>query len=104
MGAQNVIYSPYDVVRRNRMIDKNGFISIRWHIDDVICRAEDMETPVTREQAIEILEIAENCHDACYGISWETFDVYIDDILREQQREEYKSWLRLICMEGVAIK
>ena len=60
---------------------KNGKdeIQIVWGIEDVqTCIEERYEVNITDEQARKILKIADETHDACYGICWETFDAIYD--------------------------
>lgn len=49
-------------------IDPEGFISIRWHIDDV----HEVYDGLTDEQAAEVLLLARDHHDAEVGICWDT--------------------------------
>jgi len=60
------------------MTDKDGYISIKWHTDDVIRRADETGAVVTKEQAMEILEDIEANHDAPLGVTWDTIDFYLD--------------------------
>ena len=63
-------------------IDKDGYIHIKWHIDDVKATAERMGITsghMTDEDAEEILEIVERRHDANTGISWDVIEAHIDD-------------------------
>ena len=63
-------------------IDKDGYIHIKWHIDDVKATAERMGITsghVTDEDAREILEIVKHRHDASVGINWDVIEVHIDN-------------------------
>ena len=57
-------------------------ISIEWSIEDVLCRATDMEKKVSRKQASEILELLESEHDANIGINWDNIDYWTDYVLK----------------------
>ena len=59
-------------------------INISWHVDDVLGRATECETPLTTEQAREILANVKRYHDATLGINWDVIDTHIDLYLAEQ--------------------
>ena len=55
------------------------------HLCDVWCPEDVMDMnpgprkrKITRRQAIEILNAAEDNHDACIGINWDVLDCHID--------------------------
>ena len=54
-------------------------ITISWNVDDVL----SLDDTLTTDQCIEVLEKAENNHDANHGISWDTLSSYIDDVKEE---------------------
>lgn len=45
-------------------------IAIPWTIEDVLFQAEQLDTEITDDQAIEILEIIKDEFDAENGITW----------------------------------
>ena len=53
-------------------------ISIVWCAEDVMSHAENHGQEINKEEAIEIIEIADRRHDCCHGISWDTLDCHID--------------------------
>ena len=55
---------------------KDFSITISWNIKDV----KSLDETLTTDQCIEVLEKAENNHDANYGISWDILSWYIDDV------------------------
>lgn len=59
------------------------FMSIWWSIEDVTDRCRE---DITDDEAREILEMMDKYHDCTIGVSWDTMDVYIDEVLN--QREE----------------
>ena len=71
-------------------IDKDGYIHIKWHIDDIKAAAEQMgiASRMTDEDAREILEIVKYRHDASVGINWDVIEVHIDNhmILRKEEQ------------------
>ena len=69
------------------MINDNGELIITWCIKDIICLAQDREYPTTptREQATEVLEMADKYHDANIGINWDVLSVYLDQIIDSEE-------------------
>ncbi len=59
-------------------------ITVSWHIDDILGRAVECETPLTNEQARDILANIERYHDASIGINWCVIDTHIDMYLADQ--------------------
>ena len=56
-------------------------ISIIWSTEDVLQRAKDSDVKLTEDEANSILLEMQRDYDADIGISWETIDVYIDDLV-----------------------
>jgi hypothetical protein len=52
--------------------------SITWCYEDVQERAKENGKRIGKKKAIEILEAAIQNHDATVGITWESFDYYMD--------------------------
>lgn len=48
------------------MNDTNDFITIEWHVDDVMEECPQLEP----EQARKVLHTLKHNHDACIGINW----------------------------------
>ena len=59
-------------------------ISITWCIEDV----KSLDDSLTDEECRDVLEIAKDNHDAEWGLSWATLQVYIDQI--NEYKEENK--------------
>lgn len=67
--------------------DKQGIaviVKAVWCIEDVLQRAEENEIELTREEAGEVLGLTYKYHDCNIGISWETLDVWIDEVVNER--------------------
>ena len=54
-----------------------------WGIEDVIIRAEGIGFVFNEEVAHEVIKTMDHYHDASYGHSWETMDVYIYEKIEE---------------------
>ena len=59
-------------------------ISIIWSTEDVLHQAEGKGIKITEDEANEILLHMERKHDATIGISWETIDCHLDDLVDER--------------------
>jgi len=68
-----------------RVIEENGSFVLRdeWHIEDVMGQAENMGIELTEDQAIEVLYWLAKCHDANYGINWDSIDSAIQFVTKE---------------------
>ena len=56
-------------------------ISIIWSTEDVLHQAKQKDVKLTEDEANEILLQMERKHDADIGISWQTINDYIDDLV-----------------------
>ena len=56
-------------------------ISIIWSTEDVLHQAKEKGVKLTEDEANEILLQMERKHDADIGISWQTINDYIDDLV-----------------------
>jgi len=54
-------------------------ITISWNVEDVL----SLDDSLTTDQCIDVLDKAENNHDANHGISWDTLSWYIDEVKEE---------------------
>lgn len=62
-----------------------------WHTDDIIDNTEEWgyePGSITEEDAAEILEIADNAHDAGIGINWEVLRSHTWDYMQGKKSEE----------------
>jgi len=51
-----------------------------WCEDDVRERAKELDIPITREQAADIIDEIDHKQDCSIGISWDMIDNYLLDI------------------------
>ena len=65
------------------LVDKRVAIAIVWQIDDVLSVRPDL----TEEQAGEVLGAVESGHDASIGTSWDTLEIYADQLFPEEDSE-----------------
>ena len=66
------------------MVDKRYAMAIVWQIDDVLSIRPDL----TEEQAGEVLGRVEDCHDASIGVSWDTLEIYAEEMYPEGDEDE----------------
>jgi|TARA_R110002167_G_scaffold140572_1_gene328437 hypothetical protein len=58
-------------------------ISVVWNIEDV----QSLEPKVTDEQAMEVLELALDNHDANVGINWGVLEFWISQVYKENDND-----------------
>ena len=63
--------------------NKDGSISVTWNIEDV----QSLEPKVTDEQAMEVLELALDNHDANVGINWGGLEFWISQVYKENDND-----------------
>jgi hypothetical protein len=56
--------------------NKDGSISVVWNIEDV----QSLDSDMSEEQAIEVLELALHNHDANEGINWTVLEYWISHV------------------------
>lgn len=55
-----------------------------WIPDDVIETAQNLGVNISNEQIEEVLYIVNESHDANYGISWQTLEYAIDNVVNQK--------------------
>jgi hypothetical protein len=78
--AQAIIQRLLDVknVKDITITDPDSEIALIWSIEDVQC--EYVRPDLSDEQALKVLQIARNKHDATVGVSWETLECWADEL------------------------
>ena len=66
------------------LVDTRYAIANVWMVEDV----QSVRPDLTEEQAREVLGKVEKYHDATIGISWETIQLYADDMYPEEEEDE----------------
>ena len=61
---------------------QGDWITIKWHVDDVLDVREDL----TREQAKEVLHKVGGNHDAEIGINWDVIEAWADNLYPDPER------------------
>ena len=64
-------------------VDDNH-ISILWNVEDVQTQAAVRGLKLTKEECREVLDACLECHDANFGISWETLDFHINNMFGDR--------------------
>lgn len=57
---------------------------IVWSAVDVLQRADELETPVSDQEANDIIDRVGRKADCSMGISWATLDVFIDECINQR--------------------
>ena len=68
-----------DRLHRQWKPDEHIAVAI-WSEVDVLERAEEKNMAITREGAREIIRLIDDKQDCSIGITWDTIDVYLDDL------------------------
>lgn len=63
-------------------IVKEDSIAIIWNIYDVFSQAEDRGIECSNKEARGILQLMDRKHDANNGITWDTIDYHLDELVR----------------------
>ena len=63
-------------------------IHITWDTVDVLDTAKQMEVKLTEEEANDVLFTIEHNHDANFGITWDTIEWTIQDLVSQREKEE----------------
>jgi hypothetical protein len=66
-------------------IDGETILRDDWHTEDIISYGNDMGHDLTEDQAIKIMHLMVNRHDANIGINWDVIDCFIDMFLEMQK-------------------
>lgn len=56
-------------------------IAIIWHLDDVKGRAKENDIDLDDDLARQVLKLMESRHNCNYGITWDTIDSYINEVI-----------------------
>ena len=72
----------------SNVINHNGQISIKWSKEDVIEQAKNSDTNLTDKEVDQVLYRLFKFHDASVGISWDTIDWHIADVVSERKGDE----------------
>lgn len=49
-----------------------------WQVDDILYHARDMDEPLYKHEAEDLISIIDNDHDCNVGISWDVISCHID--------------------------
>lgn len=78
-------YAAYITALRNKLKEATtpnpDEIHIVWSVEDVYQQAENIEIPITLEQAREVLLRVEDSHDSERGISWGDIEYHLENVL-----------------------
>lgn len=60
-------------------------IYIAWNIMDVLEQAKNNDIELTTQEAKDVLALQYRKHDAEQGVSWDSLDYWIDEVVRERE-------------------
>ncbi len=61
-------------------------IGIVWSIEDV----QEVRPDLTNAQAWEVLQLVERCHDANFGVSWDTLDMAAQTLFGDSTKNKQR--------------
>ena len=65
--------------------DNTPYISNDWHIEDVEMMCEQMEVTLTEDEMEDVLHSVANSFDSNYGITWDSFEYAIENIIHYKE-------------------
>jgi hypothetical protein len=72
-----------NINRIRSQLEKQGYIEILWHVDDVKAVRSDL----TDDQCREVLQRCLDHMDAGIGINWEVIEIHAADLYPEPREE-----------------
>lgn len=63
------------------------WISVWWHVSDVLAQDGDEDSDLTEEECREVLRLTDKNHDAGVGINWDTLEYWIDHVKDNREEE-----------------
>jgi hypothetical protein len=70
-----------NIDRIRSQLEKQGYLVILWHIDDV----KEVRPDLTDDQCREVLQECQQNHDAGIGIHWDIIRFCADDLYPEPE-------------------
>jgi len=65
----------------NRLYSPDDHVAVViWTQEDVVERANERNMTISPAEAQEILDLMDRKHDCSIGITWDTIDVYLDEL------------------------
>ena len=61
-----------------------------WCEEDVFERARERKMKITREQARYVVKMLDYKQDASLGISWDTIDCYLDELVLDKEKGKWE--------------
>jgi hypothetical protein len=73
-------YTDYELIQHLR--SRKLALAV-WSVEDVLMRAEELDVELTTEEAENVIGLIDSKQDCNYGITWDTIDIFIDEIKEE---------------------
>jgi len=78
-----------EMMERLATMDENETVCcVLWTMEDVHGVADNNEETLTDDEARKVLERAESKHDCEYGITWETINDHMIDVINERPEDD----------------
>ena len=77
------------IIKELQQLDPEKEIAVDyWQEEDVLTRAEQRDIVLTNEEVGKTLDYMYDHYDSQNGLTWDTLDYALDDILRERELEK----------------
>lgn len=73
-------------------------INLTWSTEDVMDKASEMQVEITELEANEILSKIERQHDCSIGVTWDTIENAIEELVSNPLKEYYIDLASLCVM------
>ncbi len=67
-------------------LQNRGYLRVLWHKDDILRVAEENDVTLTDDEVYDIITDLEQNHDANYGLSWDTINDVMNDVVSNRKK------------------
>jgi hypothetical protein len=67
-------------------LQDRGYLRVLWHKDDILRVAEENDVTLTDDEIYFIMSDIEENHDANHGLSWDTINDVMNDVVSNRKK------------------
>lgn len=67
-------------------LQDRGYLRVLWHRDDILKVAEENDVTLTDDEINDIITDLEQNHDANYGLSWDTINDVLTNVIDSREK------------------
>lgn len=67
-------------------LQDRGYLRVLWHKDDILKVAQENDVTLTDDEIHFIMEDIEENHDANYGLTWDTINDVMNDVVSNRKK------------------